>query len=190
MPTGEVTELLLAWSGGRREALDELLPLVYQELRRIAHRELRGERPGGMIRTTALVHEAYLRLVDQKRAQVQGRGHFLGLAAQLMRRILIDEARRRRAVKRGAGAVTVSLDDVNAAAPKPDENLLALDEALTRLSAVDADLARVVELRYFGGLGLEEVAEVLERSRSSVWRDWQTARAWLFEALRTEAPDS
>jgi RNA polymerase sigma factor (TIGR02999 family) len=183
MPTGEVTELLLAWSGGRREALDELLPLVYDELRRIAHRELRGERPGGMIRTTALVHEAYLRLVDQKRARIESRYHFLGLAAQLMRRILIDEARRRRAGKRGAGTVALTLDDVNPAAPQPDDNLLALDEALTLLSEVDDGLARVVELRYFGGLALEEVAEVQNRSRSSVWRDWQTARAWLFEAL-------
>jgi RNA polymerase sigma factor (TIGR02999 family) len=180
----DVTGLLLVWGEGNRSALDRLMPLVYKELRRLAHRELRKESPGGTIATTALVHEAYLRLVDQERARPGSRAHFLGLAAQMMRRVLIDAARKRKAGKRGAGAREFSLDDVAEPIVEPDAQLLALDDALTRLAELDTQLSRVVELRYFGGLSLEETAEVLGTSTTSAWRDWNTARAWLYDNLK------
>jgi len=183
-PGDVITGLLLAWGEGSRAALDELMPLVYQALRRLAHRQLRGERRDGTVGTTALVHEAYLRLVDQNRARVESRGHFFGLAAQLMRRVLVDEARKRHAAKRGAGAPVLSLDDVAEPSVAPDGALVALDEALTRLEGFDAGLSRVVELHYFGGLTFAETAEVLGVSTTTAWRDWNTARAWLYEALR------
>jgi RNA polymerase sigma factor (TIGR02999 family) len=183
-PAGDVTTLLIAWSEGKREALDELMPLVYEDLRRVAHNLLRRERSGHTLATTGLVHEAYLRLVDQERARLTNRSHFYSLAAQMMRRVLIDIARKRVAARRGAGAVKLSLDDVaEPGAIEPNDELLALDEALTRFAAVDPDLSRLVELRYFGGLTLEEVAEVMGTSTTSVWRDWKIARAWLYDAL-------
>jgi RNA polymerase sigma factor (TIGR02999 family) len=185
-PAEDVTGLLIAWGEGRREALDELMPLVYQTLHRLAHRELRRERPGGLISTTALVHEAYLRLVDQRRARVENRSHFLSLAAGTMRRVLVDEARKRHAGKRGAGAPALSLNDVAEPSVASEGGLLALDEALTRLEGFDCRLSRVVELRYFGGLTFEELAEVLGTSTSGAWRDWNTARAWLYEALSAQ----
>jgi RNA polymerase sigma factor (TIGR02999 family) len=181
-PAGDVTALLLAWSEGNRQALDQLMPLVYATLRRLAHRELRRERPDGTIGTTALVHEAYLRLVDQRRARLDSRAHFFSLSARMMRRILVDEARRRQAAKRGAAA-QLPLGDVSEPSVAPDSGLVALDEALTRLEEFDARLSRVVELRYFGGLTFEETAEVLGTSTTSAWRDWNTARAWLHDEL-------
>jgi RNA polymerase sigma factor (TIGR02999 family) len=190
MPAREedVTGLLLAWGQGDRQALDELMPLVYQALRRLAHHQLRGERPDGTLSTTALVHEAYLRLVDQRRARLESRRHFFGLAAQMMRRILVDEARKRHAAKRGAGAALVSLDEAAEPSVAPDGALLALDEALTRLEGFDAGLSRVVELHYFGGLTFEETSDLLGVSATRVWRDWNTARAWLHQALQDDRP--
>ena len=179
----DVTGLLLAWGEGNRQALDELMPLVYQSLRRLAHRQLRSERPDGTFGTTALVHEAYLRLVDQKRARMESRAHFFGLAAHVMRRVLVDEARRRGAAKRGGGVVAVPLEDAAEPSVAPEGGLVALDEALSRLESFDADLCRVVELHYFGGLTFEETGEVLGTSTATAWRDWNTARAWLHDAL-------
>jgi RNA polymerase sigma factor (TIGR02999 family) len=182
-PVGDVTALLVSWSQGNREALDQLMPLVYTALRRMAHRELRRERRGGTIGTTALVHEAYLKLVDQRRPHLGNRAHFFNLAAHVMRRVLVDEARKRHAAKRGGLMAPVSLDDVAEPKISPDGGLLALDEALARLEAFDPRLSRVVELRYFGGLTLEETAEALATSISTAWRDWNTARAWLHDTL-------
>jgi RNA polymerase sigma factor (TIGR02999 family) len=179
----DTTGLLLAWGAGSREALDQLMPMVYAELRRLAHREMRRERPGHTIGTTALVHEAYLRLVDQSRARVESRAHFLSLAGQMMRRVLVDEARKRAAGKRGAGAQKLSLEDAPEPSVEPDGGLLDLDEALDRLEAFDPKLSRLVELRYFAGLTLEQAAEVLGTSTTGAWRDWNTARAWLYDAL-------
>jgi RNA polymerase sigma factor (TIGR02999 family) len=183
-PSSDVTALLVSWADGDRQALDRLMPLVYEELRRLAHRELQGEGPDATLATTALVHEAYLRLVDQKRARVESRAHFLNVAAQMMRRIVIDAARKRRAGKRGAGAPKFSLDE----APEPridpgNTDLVDLDDALSRLERFDPKLSRVVELRYFAGLTLEETADAMGTSTTSAWRDWNTARAWLYREL-------
>jgi RNA polymerase sigma factor (TIGR02999 family) len=180
----DVTGLLVLWASGDRNALDQLLPLVYDELRRLAHRELGREHRQATLVTTALVHEAYLRLVDQTRARFDTRAHFLNLAAQMMRRVLVDEARKRHAGKRGAGAPRLSLDEVPEPAIDPNSDLLDLDDALSRLERFDPKLSRVVELRYFVGLTLEETAEALGTSTTSAWRDWNTARAWLYQELR------
>jgi RNA polymerase sigma factor (TIGR02999 family) len=180
---GDVTSLLQAWGEGDRTALDRLVPFVYEELRRIARHALRRERPGIALQTTALVHEAYLRLVDQRRARVESRNHFLSLAAQMMRRVLVDEARRRGAAKRGGDAARVARVDVEVADEGRPEDLVALDDALTRLEAFDPGLGRLVEMRYFGGMSLEEAAAVLGVSKTTAWRDWRTARAWLYDAL-------
>ena len=182
-PDTDVTGLLLSWAGGDRRALDRLIPLVYNELRRLAHRELRREDSNATLVTTALVHEAYLRLVDQSRARLESRSHFLNVAAQMMRRVLVDAARKRRAGKRGSGAPRAPLDDVNEPRVEPDDHLLELDEALTRLEAFDPNLSRVVDLRYFGGLTLDETAEILGVSTPTAWRDWNPARAWLYDQL-------
>ena len=182
-PDVDVTGLLVSWAEGDRGALDQLIPLVYQELRRLAHRELRREDSNVTLVTTALVHEAYLRLVDQSRARLESRAHFLNIAAQMMRRVLVDAARKRRTVKRGSGVASVPLDDVNEPRVAPDANLLNLDEALRRLEAFDPNLSRVVELRYFGGLTLDETAEILGVSTTTAWRDWNTARAWLYDQM-------
>ena len=178
-PTHEVTRLLVAWGEGDRAALDRLMPLVYGELRRLARHYMSRERPGHTLQTTALVNEAYLRLVGQEEMRWENRAHFFGIAARLMRQILVDHARGRQAAKRGGGQFRLSLSKVDRAAPGPDVNLLALDEALGRLEAIDPQKSRVVELRYFGGLGIEETAEVIGVSPATVKRDWSIARAWL-----------
>lgn len=183
-PAGEVTGLLIAWNQGDQEAVERLMPLVYAELRRIAERQFRRERAGHTLQPTAVVHEAYFRLVDQTRVTWKNRGHFFAIAAQAMRRILIDHARAREADKRGGREDRVTLD-VGIASPEPadDVDLLALDEALVRLKALDEPQARIVELRFFGGLSIEETAEALETSPSSVKREFRSARAWLFREL-------
>jgi RNA polymerase sigma factor (TIGR02999 family) len=188
-PSKEVTALLIRWSRGEADALDRLLPLVYGECRRIAARKLECERDGHTLDPTALVHEMYLRLVDQRGAKWQNRAQFFGIAARLMRRVLVDHARARHARKRGGSAVLVSLD---AAADAPAESacadVLAIDEALGRLARLDPDQVRIVELRFFAGLTVEETAHVLGRSARTVKREWQLARAWLLRELRAGAP--
>lgn len=185
----DITELLNQWKAGDRDAFDALVPKVYGEMRAIAAQMLRSERPGQMLDTGALVHEAYLRLVDQTRIDWNGRGHFFGAAANAMRRILVDQARRRLAGKRGAGAVHEDLDEVAVQiAAEPDTDILALNQALDGLAGVDADLARLVELRYFAGLTLDETADVLGTSPQSVSRDWTIARAWLARRLSATEP--
>ena len=182
-PGHDVTGLLQAWVGGDAAALDRLVPIVYDELHRQAQRYLRRENPGHTLQTTALVHEAYLRLVDQREARWQNRAQFFGVAAQVMRRILVDHARRHQAAKRGGSAVPVPLEEGEVAARGSDVDLVALDDALTRLAAVDPQQARVVELRYFTGLGIEETAEALGISPATVKREWAMARAWLKREL-------
>ena len=183
-PAGEVTRLLLAWNAGDADAVERLMPLVYAELRDIAERHFRRERPGHTLQPTAVVHEAYFRLVDQTRVTWKNRGHFFAVASQAMRRILIDHARAHLAEKRGGREMPVTLD-VGIASPEPveDVDLLALDEALIRLKALDDGQARIVELRFFGGLSIEETAEAMETSASSVKREFRSARAWLFREL-------
>jgi RNA polymerase sigma factor (TIGR02999 family) len=168
---------------GKQAVYDELFPLVYAELRRIAAREMRREKPGRTLQTTALVHEAYLRLLKDASLSFENRAHFLGIAARAMREILIEHARARSARKRGGGAVRLTLDDLTAAVPSPSIDVLALDEALRRLARLDERHARVVELRYFGGLSVEETAAALGLSPATVKRDWTLARAWLFREL-------
>jgi RNA polymerase sigma factor (TIGR02999 family) len=186
----EVTELLRAWSGGDAEALDRLVPLVYDELRRRAAAALARERPGHTLQPTALVHEAYLRLVGQRRAAWRNRAQFLAVAAEMMRRILVDHARARAASKREGGWSRVSLDGVLArAGPGPvDVEVIDLDSAMTRLAGFDPRGARIAELRFFGGLTLRETGDVLGISVATVERDWQAARAWLFAELSDAAP--
>jgi RNA polymerase sigma factor (TIGR02999 family) len=179
----DVTALLDGWGRGDQDALDRLLPLVYAELRRIAARQLRRERAGHSLQPTALVHEAYLRLVDQRRVDWQDRAHFFGVSAQIMRRILVDHARRRRAGKRGDDVQRVSIDQDVEAPSRDETSVLALDRALERLERVDSGLARIVELRAFGGLTIEEAAHVLKVSASTAKREWRTAKAWLTRQL-------
>ena len=174
-----ISHLLKEWNAGDPEALDRLTPLVYEELRRQAARYLRRERPGHTLQTTALIHEAYLRLADAKDVQWQDRAHFFAIAANLMRRILVDHARRRDADKRGGSQVRVQLDEALALANESEVDLLAVDEALNRLAAIDPQQARVVELRFFSGLSVEETAAALGVSATTVKRDWRVARAWL-----------
>ena len=174
-----VTHLLKEWSAGDQEALDRLLPLVYEELRRQATRYLRRERPGHTLQTTDLINEAYLRLVEAQDVPWQSRAHFFGVAANLMRRILVEHARRREADKRGGSLIRVPLDEASAATDETDVDLLAVDEALDRLALMDEQQARIVELRFFSGLSVEETAEVLGVSTKTVKRDWSAARAWL-----------
>ena len=185
-PSADVTSLLAAWSEGDEAALARLVPQVYAELHRLAHHQLRAERPGHTLQTTELVNEAYLRLVDTRRIRWESRAHFLGVAAQAMRRILVDTARARGAQKRGGLAPHVSLDEVAIAAPERDASLVALDAALTALAAVDERKSRVVELRYFGGLTEAETAAVLHVSPETVQRDWRVAKAWLLRQLSGE----
>jgi RNA polymerase sigma factor (TIGR02999 family) len=180
---GHATQLLIDWSGGDRAALAELTPLIYDELHRLAHRYLRRERGGHTLQTTALVNEAYLRLVDQRNLRWQNRAHFFGIAAQIMRRILIDYARRRQYAKRGGGAPHVPLDEVAVLAEERAADLVALDEALDSLASIDPQQSRVVELRFFGGLTVEETAEVLKLSHDMVKREWSTAKAWLYREM-------
>ena len=182
-PPHGVTGLLQAWGGGDAAALDQLVPIVYEELHRQAQRYLRREAPGHTLQTTALVHEAYLRLVDQREARWQNRAQFFGIAAQLMRRILVDYARRHQAAKRGGSAIQVPFEEGAVAAAESDVDLVTLDDALTRLAVLDPQQARVVELRYFTGLGIEETAEALGISPATVKREWAMARAWLKREL-------
>ena len=174
-----ITHLLKEWSDGDQRALDRLTPLVYEELRQQAARYLRRERAGHSLQATALIHEAFLRLIDVKDVRWQNRAHFFAIAANLMRRILVDHARRRDAEKRGGSQILLTLDDAFAAAEQPDVDLLAIDEALNRLAIIDAQQARVVELRFFSGLTVEETAAALGVSPKTVKRDWSVARAWL-----------
>ena len=182
----EVTQLLLAWSQGDDGALQTLIPIVYRELRRLAHRYMSQERPGHTLQTTAILNEAYLRLVDNTKPVWQGRSHFIAATAQLMRRIMVDHARERRSLKRGGGALKVTLDEAALVTETRSEELLALDEALDRLAAQDARKSQIVELRYFGGLTVEETAEFLKLSQRTVEREWTMAKAWLYRALSGE----
>lgn len=182
-PPHEITQLLAEWSEGNQAALDKLYPLVYKELHRLAHGYLRRERKGHTLQTTALINEAYLRLVDQKHVHWANRSHFFAISAQIMRRILIDRARRYRYAKRGGGAQRISVDEAAVVAKERARELLMLDEALNRLAKIDPRRGHVVELRYFGGLNNEEIARVLKISENTVTRDWNMARAWLYQEL-------
>jgi len=183
----QITNLLLAWGEGDEAALQTLMPLVYEELRKVAARHMRHQREGHTLQTTALVNEAYLRLIDASRVQWQKRSHFFAVSAHLMRRILVDFARSRNYQKRGGGAQAVSLDEAMIVAPERGADLLALDEALTRLQALNERQAKVVELRYFAGLSEDETAEALKVSVRTVRRDWNFARAWLHRELTGRA---
>ena len=182
-----VTVLLEEWTRGDRSALDQLLPLVYDELRRIAARQLRAERFSHTLPPTALVHEAYLRLVDQREVDWESRAHFFGVSAQIMRRILVDHARRHAALKRGAGVRSVSVEEARDVPAATELPILALDRALSRLEQLDPGLAKIIELRTFGGLTIDEAAHVLNVSTSTVKRDWRAAKAWLTRELASEA---
>jgi RNA polymerase sigma factor (TIGR02999 family) len=185
-PPQQVTELLLAWSQGESSALDKLVPLIYAELHQLAHRYMAGERFGQSLQTTALVNEVYLRLVDCSRVQWQNRAHFFAVSAQLMRRILVDVARSRGYLKRGAGVRPLSLEQSPDMFEPPDPSLVALDDALNALAAMDPRKGQVVELRFFGGLTVEETAEVLKVSQETVLRDWKLAKVWLLRELSRE----
>jgi RNA polymerase sigma factor (TIGR02999 family) len=175
----DVTEILNKWRDGDREALEKLIPLVYDELRRQAARYLRRERPGHTLQTTALINEAYLRLVNQQNIQWENRSHFYAIAARLMRQILVDHARKRQAAKRGGSDIKVQFEEEMVISAGENVDLLALDEALTRLAEIDPQQSRIVELRYFSGLSVEETAELLSVSSRTVKRDWNVAKAWL-----------
>ena len=179
----DVTQLLQAWSVGEPDALAKLTPLVYQELRRLAQCYMAQERPGQTLQATALVHEAYLRLVGVKKLNWQNRAQFFGVSAQFMRRILVDRARSRRSLKRGGDAQPVSFDEALVLSPEPGQDLVALDDALKTLATMDPRRSRVVELRFFGGLTVEETAEVLHVSPETVMHDWKLAKAWLLREL-------
>jgi RNA polymerase sigma-70 factor, ECF subfamily len=179
----EVTQLLIAWSNGEEEALEKLVPLIYDELRRIARRYMKREPAGHTLQTTALVNESYLRLIEQKGMKWQNRAHFFAISAQLMRRILVSMARARHANKRGGEARQVSLDEALVISEERAAELVALDEAMKELASLDPRRCRVVELRYFGGLSVEETAEVLNISPETVMRDWKRAKAWLYTEL-------
>jgi RNA polymerase sigma factor (TIGR02999 family) len=179
----DVSTLLEAWSGGDQKALDRLTPIVYHELHRLARRYMRGERSGHSLQATDLVNEAYLRLVDYKRMQWQNRAHFFAVSAQLMRRILVDRARRHN-LKRGAGYQRISLDTAAALDERAGKDLVALDDALTALAQFDPRKARVIELRFFGGLTVDETADLLKVSADTVMRDWSIARTWLYAEMK------
>jgi RNA polymerase sigma factor (TIGR02999 family) len=186
----EVTRLLVAWSNGDQAALEQLTPLVYSELHRLAHRYLGRERKGHTLQTTALVHEAYLRLIDQKEVRWQNRAHFFAIAAQMMRRILVDYARSRNVAKRGGGTQQVSLDEAMEVSDERAADVIALDEALKSLSDLDQRKSRIIELRFFGGLSIEETAEVLGVSPGTVMRDWTFAKAWLQREINRGGQDA
>lgn len=181
----EVTQLLVAWGDGDQAARDQLMPLVYEELHRLAHRYMGRERVGHTLQTSALVNEAYLRLIDQSRVHWQNRAHFFGIAAQMMRRILVDYARSRGLAKRGGDARQVSLDEAATVSEERAANVVALDDALNGLAEFDLRKSQIVELRYFGGLSIDETAEVLAVSPGTVMRDWTMAKAWLRRAMDT-----
>ena len=187
--SSEVTGLLRAWSQGDEEALQKLMPVVYDQLHAAARRYMAGERAGHTLQTTALIHETYLRLVDIRHVKWQDRAHFFAVCAQLMRRILIDFARSRCYQKRGGDAHHVNFDEALVVTAQPDSNLVALDDALNRLAKVDERKSKVVELRFFGGLGVKETAEVMKVSADTVMRDWKFAKVWLLRELRGGASD-
>ena len=189
MGGSETTHLLRAWAGGDLDALEQLTPHVYNELRRIAGRCMRNERPGGTMQTTALVHEAYLKLIDVTNVDWQHRAHFFAVSATIMRRILLDRARRRVSAKRGGATPRVNLDEIPDVGSGRARELIALDDGLNTLAKVDSRKARVIELRFFGGLSVEETAEVLKVSPDTVLRDWRMARAWLLAELGSSAPE-
>lgn len=179
----EVTQLLLAWSQGDQSAFEKLMPLVYEELRRVAQRYMRRERAGHTLQTTAVVNEAYLRLIDASQVQWQNRAHFFAVSANLMRRILVDYARSRNYIKRGGGVHRLPLDEAVVFSPEQAPDLVALDDALSALAALDERKSRVVELRFFGGLSVEETAETLKVSPRTVLNDWSLAKAWLLREI-------
>jgi RNA polymerase sigma factor (TIGR02999 family) len=183
-PPPQVTQLLIDWGNGDENALQQLIPLVHDELRRVARRHMAHERAQHTLQATALVNEAYMRLIDIRQVRWQNRAHFFAMSARLMRRILVDFARSRRYQKRGGGAQKVSLDEALIGSPERGSDLVALDEALTALAAVDQRKAQVVEMRFFGGLSVEETAEALHVSRDTVMRDWKLAKAWLLRELK------
>jgi len=189
LPSQQVTQLLVDWSGGDSGALEKLIPLVQPELHRLAHYYMGREAIGHTLQTTALLNEAYLQLVDDPKRSWQNRTHFVAAAAQLMRRIMVDHARERRALKRGGGALKVSLDDAALVTERRSEELLALDEALEKLAVLDPRKSQIVELRYFGGLTTEETAAFLKMSHRSVEREWTMAKAWLYRALGGKEAD-
>lgn len=184
----QVCELLSAWSAGDTSALERLTPIVYDELHRLARRYMRGERPGHSLQTTALVNEAYVRLVDYERMQWQNRAHFFAVSAQLMRRILVEHARRHN-LKRGGGVPHVSLEEAVLVGGNRAADLVALDDAMSTLAHLDPRKAQVVEMRFFGGLGVDEIADVLKVSAATVMRDWSTAKAWLYRELAAGTRD-
>jgi len=184
--SSDVTGLLLEWCNGDQSALEQLIPLVEKELHRLAHHYMRREQPGHTLQTTALINEAFLRLMGQNRTRWQNRAHFYAIAAQIMRRILLNYARDRNRLKRGGGAIQISLSVVEAISDEKSVELIVLDEALNRLALVDERKSKVVELRYFGGLSVEETAEVLNVSPVTVLRDWNMAKAWLAREIRNE----
>lgn len=184
--TPTITQLLVEWSQGDKQALDQLAPLVYDELRRMARTYLRAERPDHTLQATALVHEAYLRLVDQHSVSWQNRAHFFGIASQMMRRILVNHAIARAAEKRGGGAEKLSLDEAVSFSNQREIDLIALDEALKELECLDPQQTRIVELRFFGGLSIDETAQALRISPATVKRDWSTARLWLRRKLNSK----
>src|SRR3989442_13206909 len=179
----EVTQLLIEWSNGDRAALDKLLPLIYGQLRRLAHRYMSREHPGHTLQTTAVVNEAYLRLINRKRVRWQNRAHFFAIAAQLMRSILVDHARSHAYAKRGGGARKMALDEAMVISQQRAAEVVALDDALKQLAEIDPQQSRIVELRFFGGLTIEETAEVLALSPATIKREWSTAKAWLYHEL-------
>jgi RNA polymerase sigma factor (TIGR02999 family) len=185
-----VTDLLVRWRGGDERALESLIPLVYAELRSLAHYYLRQERHDHTLQSTALVHEAYVRLVGHEPPALQNRSHFFGVAARLMREILVEYARNQRAAKRGGGAPAIALDEIENVAQRVDVDLLLLDDALTELARLDERQSRIVELRYFSGLSIDETAEVLGISSTTVSREWTTARAWLYRQIARSASSS
>jgi RNA polymerase sigma factor (TIGR02999 family) len=188
VPPHDVTQLLRAWSEGDEQALGILIPLVHKELHRLARRYMTGESPGHTLQTTALVNEAYLRLVDVKKVSWQNRAHFFGVSANLMRRILVDLARSRHSLKRGGDAKTLSLEEGLIVSPERGADVVELDDTLKVLASIDPRRSRVVELRFFGGLSVEETAEVLEVSPETVMHDWKLAKAWLLRELSVDGP--
>lgn len=186
-PPHEVTQLLVAWSNGDQAALDRLMPLVDRELHRLAHHYMQRENAGHTLQTTALVNEAYLKLIDQRHVHWKNRAHFFALSATLMRRILVDHARGRQYAKRGGGAQRISFEEALVVSSERGADLVALDEALSKLTAIDARKSKVVELRFFGGLSVEQTAEALDISAVTVMREWSMAKAWLYNSLKDEA---
>jgi RNA polymerase sigma-70 factor, ECF subfamily len=186
----EITQLLMNWSQGDKAALDQLVPLVYPELRRLAKRQMNRENPAHTLQTSALINEAYLKLVDQQNVQWQNRAHFFAVAAQVMRHILVDHARTRNYAKRGGGASKLPLDEASALTERRAAELIALDDALRDLARLDERRSQIIELRFFGGLSLEETAEVMNISPSTVQREWRAARAWLHHTMENKSDQS